>query len=228
MTTLLTKSSVKIDKSQNDDWLNAVMYLEPSYKREVCKGRSEGCFRSCLVNSGRMPMASAVNARMNRTSLYFNDNKLFMMQLKGEIAMLLHAANKQGKRLAIRLNGTSDLDFSTIYKAFSMVQFYEYTKRIDLAKKLSTIPNVDVTFSKHENHTVKNVKYLVDKGINVAVVFDASKESLPTEYNGMNVINGDKHDRRFEDTKGSVVGLSLKGSNKVKQIARDTGFAIAL
>jgi len=228
MTVLLTKSSVKIDKSQNDDWLNAVMYLEPTYNKAVCKGRSEGCFKSCLIHSGRMPMPSAVNARMKRTELYFGQNDLFMMQLKGEIAGMLATATKQGKKLAVRLNGTSDLDFSEVYSAFAMVQFYEYTKRPDLAKKLSSLDNVDITFSKHENHSTKSVKYLIDNQINVAVVFDSSKEDIPTIYKGIKVINGDKHDRRFEDTKGRIVGLSLKGNNKVKQIARDTGFAVSV
>tara|TARA_R110000796_G_scaffold228357_1_gene345455 strand:- start:35 stop:721 length:687 start_codon:yes stop_codon:yes gene_type:complete len=228
MTVLLTKSSVKIDKSQNDDWLNAVMYLEPTYSTKVCKGRSQGCFKSCLIHSGRMPMASAVNARTNRTALYFEQNELFVMQLKGEIAGMLATATKQGKKLAIRLNGTSDLDFSEVYNSFKMVQFYEYTKRVDLAKKLGKLDNVDITFSKHENHSIESVKYLTDKQINVAVVFDTSKENIPTEYNGVTVINGDKHDRRFEDTKGRIVGLSLKGTNKVKQIARATGFAVAV
>ena len=224
MTTLLTKTSAKLDKSQNDEYLNAVMYLDPLYNKQVCKGASKGCKESCLINSGRMIMESATNARYNRTAMYFNQRELFTMQLQGEIAQHLNKAIKQGKKLAIRLNGTSDLDWTQIYKAFPMVQFYEYTKRVDLAKKLKSIDNVHITFSKHENHTVKNVKYMLDKGINVAVVFD--DKQAPKHWEGLPVIDGDKHDRRFEDKSGHIIGLKLKGTKAVKAIARKTGFAV--
>ena len=220
---LLTHSAAKIDKSQNDSWLNAVLYLDPHYNKNVCKGASKGCKQSCLINSGRMIMQTAINARKNRTAYYFNDNDMFMLTLKGEIAALLYKATKQGKRLAIRLNGTSDLDWQEVYTAFKGVQFYEYTKRPDLAKKLVKLENVHITFSKHENHTESNVKHLLASGVNVAVVFN---KEVPAEYINIQVIDGDKHDRRFEDTQGRIIGLKLKGTNKVKQLAIETGFAV--
>ena len=223
MTILLTSFSAKLDKSQSDSWLNAVMYLDPSYDQSICKGRSKGCYESCLVNSGRMGMALAVNARKNRTERYFNQRALFMIQLKGEIASKLSQAQKQGKRLAIRLNGTSDIDWSEVYNTFPMIQFYEYTKRIDLAKKLSKLTNVNVTFSKHENHSDKAVKKVLDRGVNVAVVFNGK---VPDSYIDIKVIDGDKHDRRFEDDKGRIIGLKLKGTNKVKELAIKSGFAV--
>lgn len=37
------------------------------------------------------------------------------------------------------------------------------------------------------------------------------------------VINGDEHDRRFEDNAGSIVALKLKGINTA---ARECNFAI--
>ena len=220
---LLTHSSVKIDKSQNDTWLNAVLYLDPHYNKNVCKGASKGCKQSCLINSGRMIMESAVNARKNRTAYYFNDNDMFMLTLKGEIAALLYKATKQGKKLAMRLNGTSDIDWSTVYNTFPTVQFYEYTKRPDLAKKLVKLENVHITFSKHENHSESNVKHLLASGVNVAVVFN---KQVPAEYINITVIDGDKHDRRFEDKQGRIIGLKLKGTNKVKALAIESGFAV--
>ena len=143
--------------------------------------------------------------------------------VKGEIASKLAQAQKQGKQLAIRLNGTSDLDWSEVYNTFPMIQFYEYTKRIDLAKKLSKLTNVNVTFSKHENHSDKAVKKVLDSGVNVAVVFNGK---VPDSYINVKVIDGDKHDRRFEDDKGRIIGLKLKGTNKVKALAIQSGFAV--
>jgi hypothetical protein len=219
----LLTTSAKIEKSQNDNYLNAIMYLDPNYNKEVCKGASKGCKQSCLINSGRMIMPTAKNARLERTKMYFENQELFNTMLIGEIASLLYKANKQGKKLALRLNGTSDLDFSDIYKAFPMVTFYEYTKRPDLAKKLNKLDNVHITFSKHEKHSLDTVKRLVDSGVNVAVVF---KSNVPSLFNNIQVINGDTNDRRFEDKKGRIVGLKLKGTKAVKNLAIDTGFAL--
>ena len=220
---LLTQSSAKLDKSQNDSYLNAIMYLDPNYNKEVCKGASKGCRQVCLTNTGRMRMASAVNARKERTRKYFEQRELFMMQLKGEIAEQLAKAERQGKKLAVRLNGTSDIDWTEIYEAFPMVQFYEYTKRVDLVKKLNSRDNVHVTFSKHEKHTPKQIKKVMDSGNNIAVVFI---DTPPSEYLGYEVVNGDKHDRRFEDRQGKIIGLKLKGTNAIKKLAINTGFAI--
>ena len=219
----LLTTSAKIEKSQNDNWLNAVMYLDPNFNKEVCKGASNGCKQSCLINSGRMVMPTAKNARKERTEMYFNNKELFNSMLMGEISSLLYKATKQGKKLAIRLNGTSDLDFSSIYKTFPGVQFYEYTKRPDLAKKLNKFDNVHITFSKHEKHSLATVKRMVDSGVNVAVVF---KNDVPSLFNNIQVIDGDKNDRRFEDKQARIIGLKLKGTKAAKGIAIETGFAV--
>ena len=89
--------------------------------------------------------------------------------------------------------------------------------------KLSKLDNVDVTFSKHENHSSTAVKKVLASGVNVAVVFNGK---VPSTYIDIKVIDGDKHDRRFEDDKGRIIGLKLKGTNKVKQLAIQSGFAV--
>jgi hypothetical protein len=45
---------------------------------------------------------------------------------------------------------------------------------------------------------------------------------------GLPVISGDLDDARFTDPKGVIVGLYLKGTNKAKQAARDSGFAVSV
>ena len=170
-------------------------------------------------------MKPVVDARKLRTRLWLNAPETFIEILYKEIRALLSRATKQGKRLALRLNGTSDVDWCDVYEAFPEVQFYEYTKRYGLAANLSAIPNVEVTVSRTEETTPERIRSLSTFGINIAVVFD-DKEELPETYEGIPVVNGDKHDRRFEDDKGVIVGLKLKGTNKVKQLARDCGFAV--
>jgi hypothetical protein len=48
----------------------------------------------------------------------------------------------------------------------------------------------------------------MEKGANVAVVF---KDKLPRTWMDRRVIDGDKHDLRFKDPRGVVVGLVAKG-----------------
>ncbi|WMM95567.1 hypothetical protein CRP143_gp2 [Roseobacter phage CRP-143] len=223
MTKLLTKQTAKLEKTQTDDVQSVIMYLDPLFNKDVCKGASAGCRKACLINSGRMRMDNAVQARRKRTELYYNNREVFDMQLRGELMQALADATRQGKKLAVRLNGTSDLDWGYIYAEFPMIQFYEYTKRIDLTERMKKYSNVMFTFSKHEGHSVDDVKKVVDNGINVAVVF---AKDVPTEWQGLSVLDGDKHDRRYEDSKGQVVGLKLKGTNKVKEFAINRGFAV--
>lgn len=222
----LLSTSAKLEKSQNDNWLNVVLYLEPSVNyKTICAGASEGCKASCLVNSGMMRMPKQTEARIKRTQYYLNDYQGFKAQLVSELSSKLKSAQKQGKRLAARLNGTSDLDWSDIYKQFPEIQFYEYTKRANLAKQLSTIDNLHITMSRNERTKPERIKMLTSSGVNVAVVFD-DKRPIPSSYQGIKVIDGDKHDRRFEDKQGVIVGLKLKGTNAIKDIARATGFAV--
>ena len=62
---------------------------------------------------------------------------------------------------------------------------------------------------------------IVTAGGNAAVVFDR----VPTEWNGLPVIDGDAHDLRHLDPAGHVVGLAPKG----RRAKRDTsGFVVRL
>jgi hypothetical protein len=221
----LLSTSAKIDKSQNDDWVNVVLYLEPDADKSICLGASKGCRETCIKRTGMMAMPVQSAARLKRTEWFLSDPEAFKAQLIKELSSKLKSATKQGKRLAARLNGTSDVDWSDIYAMFPTVQFYEYTKRANLARALQVLDNVDVTMSRHERHKPERIKMLTSEGVNVAVVFD-DKAPIPKEYLGVKVIDGDKHDRRFDDPKGVIVGLKLKGNNKVKELARLSGFAV--
>jgi hypothetical protein len=66
----------------------------------------------------------------------------------------------------------------------------------------------------------------LSKGFNSAFVFDTKKDqTLPTEYQGFKVVDGDENDLRFLDPKGGViVGLRAKGPAKKD----NSGFVIKL
>jgi hypothetical protein len=129
-----------------------------------------------------------------------------------EIRSAQRKAIAAGKNFSVRLNGTSDLspeqfhlDGKNILELFPDVQFYDYTKvfkRIQLAKKYS---NYDLTFSFSGNNIAESLLAL-EQEIRVAVVF----EEVPAQYWGVQVVDGDAYDMRYQDPGKVVIGLKYK------------------
>ena len=142
-------------------------------------------------------------AREQKTAWLERDPVGFKTQLIKEIRSYQKKALKLGLNYAVRLNGTSDLDWTDVITACPDVQFYDYTKRPD-AKEL---PNYRLTFSRAESNEV-HVDQAMMRGLNVAAVF---QKQLPRTYLGRPVINGDNHDVRCIDPKGVIIGLIAKG-----------------
>lgn len=94
-----------------------------------------------------------------------------------------------------------------------------------LLEMSKTISNLHITFSRSDKTKDSTIKRVIESGTNVAIVFDDKKEQ-PLTFMGIKIIDGDKHDRRFEDTAGNIIGLKLKGTLKAKAKARKTGFAV--
>ena len=229
---LLTETTAKIVKSEHnaaDDILWAIMYLEPSLDyKSICSGSTEGCRKSCLTNSGMMRMATQTAARVKRTQFLIDEPFKFLGQLAKELVSLQKKAQKQGKRLAVRLNGTSDIDWSGVYNAFKDVQFYEYTKVYGKRlERLSGYSNLHLTVSRSEKMTDARLVKVVNMGYNVATVFNTGK-TLPNSFMGIPVIDGDEHDARFDEGTGRIIGLRVKGTNAAKKAAIDSGFAVSL
>jgi hypothetical protein len=141
-----------------------------------------------------------------------------MSHLEKEISKLEIKANKAGKRLVLRLNGTSDIQWENIklsqgqniFERFNNVQFYDYTKIVRRLEKIQPIKNYFVVFSASESNESDCVKAL-ELGFNVATVFNA----IPDSWLGVQVINGDSHDFRFLDQgRGVIIGLKAKGKAK--------------
>ena len=88
------------------------------------------------------------------------------------------------------------------------VIFYDYTKVYNHLDH--NLKNYKITFSASESNNTECAAALA-AGHNVAYVF---KDKLPKKFQGRRVIDGDKHDLRFLDPRGVVVGLLAKGSAK--------------
>jgi len=228
-------SNAKLAKTHDvhgRDWDTFILYMapatvaieaiNPSLSKDemsvanLCPASTEGCRRDCLFYQGRARMFKNVNeARIRKTKLFIQEPLEFMAQLHADIRKALRAANKKGKRLAIRLNGTTDVDWSSVAASYPDVQFYDYTKtsRGMLFARDLLPSNYHVTFSRSETNHVMAARILAAGG-NVAVVVDSK---VTVDWSDARLIDGDKHDARFLDGKantGLIVVLRAKGSLK--------------
>jgi len=230
---LLSSGSTKIEKSNklSDEWFSRIIYLAPDDvadgKNTVCPyAKIAKCNVPCLNTAGMGKFTNVQQSRIRKTLLFLNDRQEFMRQLVQDVNKFLKECDRLGKKPALRLNGTSDIQWETIevdgyeniFAMFPQIQFYDYTKIP--TRKVEHIPNYHLTWSYSE----ANDKYatLFDKvSNNIAVVF---RDALPKMFKGLKVIDGDKHDMRFLDETQVVVGLIEKGEAK-----KDTsGFVIDL
>lgn len=212
--------TVKHKKSLKYGEMTYSLYLAPAKSSgyEVCPGRTAECTRLCLNESGMNTMTQKIkgdvinDVRRKKTRLFFEDREFFMNWMVYEINAAKRKADRNRMTLSIRLNNTSDispeefqLNGKNILQIFPDVQFYDYTKvanRIELMKQYN---NYHVTYSFTGYNLTECQKMLLNK-INVAVVF----KNVPENFMGYRVIDGDKFDMRYRDTKGVVVGLKYK------------------
>jgi hypothetical protein len=209
-----------------------IMYLSPYRQNDkgvnVCPQASFGCVAACLFTAGMGVFSNVIRARTRRTNLYVNDRDTFCKLLLSELEQISKSSVRRKIKTAIRLNGTSDLDFVAIVKnrtgkdilSLPNLVFYDYTKIIGKAIKYKDTANYTVTFSRSESNESECLEVL-RQGINVSAVFD-HKKPLPKVWHGYKVLDGDKHDDLMMSNRGVVFGLIAKGKAKTDQ----TGFVI--
>jgi hypothetical protein len=208
--------TVKSDKG--GEYLTAIMYMAPADTVEginVCAmAELAGCKEPCLFTAGRGVMRPVKSARIKKTEAFRDDPIAFVDQLALDIKEGVKKATKLGVKLAVRLNGTSDIawenqvgsDGLSLMEKFPEVQFYDYSKLP--GRKVPSNYHLTVSYSAvNEKFAAKVLK----SAHNIAVVF---RDKLPKEYFGRVVIDGDKDDLRFLDPRNVVVGLKAKGPAK--------------
>jgi len=208
-----------------------ILYLSPfnqnSFGLNICPKASPGCVASCLFTAGRGRFSNVINARTNKTDFLLSDKIGFLTMLKNELVKISNKAIKEKKQIAIRLNGTSDLDFIGMAKnqlnfdflSLPNLVFYDYTKIYGKALKYKESKNYILTLSLAENSNLNDIKAALNLGINVSAVF---KNEIPGNLLGFPVIDGDKTDIEMLQYNGVILGLKAKGKAKKDK----TGFAI--
>tara|TARA_R100000742_G_C4276916_1_gene98334 strand:- start:1559 stop:2245 length:687 start_codon:yes stop_codon:yes gene_type:complete len=208
-------SQTKMAKGEALGFKTAILHLAPFdlSGKNVCPKASPECAAACLNTSGRGQMGSVQKARINKTKYFWTNKNGFLHDLSLEIQQLKKRAANQGYKFAVRLNGTSDLPFhrmkvdggGSLMEIHQDVQFYDYTKVLNYLDH--DLENYHQTFS-DSGRNLADIKKAIKKSVNVAVVF---KDVLPRIWMQKKVINGDKHDLRFKDPAGVIVGLIAKG-----------------
>jgi hypothetical protein len=213
---LLSRYNYKTVKGEKLGILTGILYLAPAKLSgyETCPMRSIGCTEACLNTAGMGIFSNVQKARIAKTKMFFEERDKFLALLKKDILSLVVKARKENFIPAVRLNGTSDINWTRfkIMEDFPDVQFYDYTKILkNLTKE---IPNYHITFSKNEMND-DDCKKALDLGYNVAVVFNTNKNSLlPKSWNDYPVFDGDVTYVRFYDPHNHVIGLRAKGPAK--------------
>lgn len=216
------KTNAKLAKNERESY---IMYLSPhtnnSKGTNLCTNATIECILACLYDSGYASVYASVNeARQRRTEFYITEKERFIKQLALEINMAILEAD--GKEILFRLNGTSDLDFMYMLKKYAdfdfmltpdNVFFYDYTKILGKVKKYGHCSDkYKQTFSFSGSNT-EECLIALESGANVAMVY---KGTMPKEWNGFEVVDGDVSDEEMYKYKSKVLGLKLKGNKQKK------------
>ena len=230
----LLSSSSKTRKSESVGVLNRVLYLTSGV---LCPAATPECRRLCLGHtSGRMSQFQSARARDRRTALYFEDQDRFLDILFDDLHDLVLEAKECEMTPAVRLNGSSDIVWERLHVHLfaefknTPLEFYDYTKLLPryrhfLAGEFDGKPwpeNYHLTFSMGEAVRDEVAISLLEAGGNVATVF---WPHLPESWHGFEVVNGHKHDARYLDPPGTVVGLLAKSRAAEND---ESGFVVQL
>lgn len=213
-------NDAKTIKGQKTGYLTGILYLAPASVaggRTVCPFSTAGCRRVCLYTAGRGGFNSVQQARIRKTQAWFDNPDVFIAAIKQDVATLVAQADKKGFIPAVRLNGTSDIEWEKqgIMQAFPDVQFYDYTKWPANRRAFHGLPNYHLTysFSEKRGSDVQAMAWKIS-GVNTAMVFSGGLPAmwrLTPDSEPVPVIDGDLSDLRFTDPKGVIVGLKTKG-----------------
>lgn len=222
---LSVNRDAKTIKSLKKGIITGILYLAPHNLSgfQVCPKASEGCKHGCIYTAGHGIYSSVQNSRINRTRWFYNDRPSFLETLVSNIESLCKKAKNEKLKVAIRLNGTSDIGwekiacyrngkkYASLMEAFPTIQFYDYSKILNRHKALA-LKNYHLTFSLSESNDREALTALA-QGYNVAVVLNLSKNAKkPTTWSGYPVVDGDEYDIRSLDPKhGHIVALYAKG-----------------
>lgn len=174
------------------------------------------CKLTCLVfatmtamfESKTGKLCNTLKKRIRRLFLLLNATDFCIQKINLEIESAALAGP-----VAVRLNVFTDIEWTRYGINFNApgVTWYDYTK-VKARAGRSDYP-IDITYSASERDRVEDLLEVL-RHSRVAMVFPG--KTLPEEWNGFPVIDGDETDNRYLEPKGVVVGLRQKATQHGK------------
>jgi len=221
-------SSSKLVKGKKFEFATLGLYLAPANKsgRNVCTFAGS-CKAPCLDESGRVLMEKRGGkqtiqvARLLKTWLHEFREDLFNKAICHEIKREAKLAKKKGIKFCVRLNCTSDIDFSDIIASFPEVQFYDYTKD----PNRQSMDNYHLTYSwdSFSKGRLPFYRQALERGQKIA--FPVVKADLARILELPSTLEMDSSDLRFLDSDGHYGILAIKETGNTQQGIRD-GFML--
>jgi len=221
-------SSSKLVKGKKFEFATLGLYLSPAGKsgRNVC-GFAGACKAPCLDESGRVLMEKRGGkqtiqvARLLKTWLHEFRLDLFTTAICHEIRKEAKLAKKKGVSFCVRLNCTSDLDFSDIIASFPSVQFYDYTK--DPNRQSADNYHLTYSWDSFSKGRLPFYRQALERGQKIA--FPVVKADLERILELPGTLEMDSSDLRFLDGEGDYGILAIKETGNTAQGIRD-GFML--
>jgi hypothetical protein len=245
---LLTTNQAKILKASDNGtgYRTAILHLRPAYSHKgvkTCDGLHGVCAKTCIAMTGRGRFDVAVNARDRRTKMLIYTPDIFMSLLDADLMSFTASCANSGDLPTVRLNGTSDLDWTrytiprtgkNVFGSHPEILFYDYSKSASRALS-QCLPNYQITFSISEKSTTEDITKVL-RAYNVAMVFAVKRgQELPARHKiggrWYRVVDGDRDDLRLRsrDGIGVIVGLRYKvafDSKTGKALPADPRFVV--
>jgi hypothetical protein len=231
---VFSESNSKLNKEKSIYTIGLMLAPAKSSGFNVCPYSGE-CEKACIgLFAGFNRLKTVQEKHIETTRRFFDDPKTFLNVMLFDILKAERYAEKQGKKLAVRLNVFSDIAWEKMKFACGRNLFeiladngkktvlYDYTKNPNRFYLNSIYPNYHITASYSEKWKLDflETNKLLQSGINIAIPFI---DHIPENYmlqvkNGVvwgKVKNGDKSDYRPKDPKGIFIGLKAKGGKNI-------------
>ena len=206
--------SAKLEKGHKLLYRTLGLYLAPSKKAgiDVCGFACRACRLACLDGSGHKLIEDLCGkntiavSRIKKTWIAVFFPKIAEKLIKHEIEREQRKAEFSEYNLAIRLNCTSDLDWSHIIEQFPFEIFYDYTK--NPTRQNGKRLNYHVTYSFADMSQNRLLWYFqhIKEGVNLAIpVIEQDVERVLLEIE--NTFSMDTTDLRFLDEPKASFGI---------------------
>ena len=207
-------SSQKVEKGKKENFQTLILYLSAGKNAgaDICSFASTGCRLACLVGSGHSLLEKRAGkhiidvSRIVKTWLTVYRKDIAIDVLKHEIRLASARAERKGHKFAVRLNGTSDLDFCEIYESFPQIQFYDYTKNPERVP----LPNYHLTFSYSQANKARFAHYKQAQARGQAIAFPVRSDEFAQACDLVDCFSMDTTDLRFLDKAGKYGILKAK------------------